>query len=139
MPSPKKTVLQSFRKSVIQSLPSSFLFLYEGLVKNGFRYFFQKSFHMIFITFFEALHSLWKYYGPNIVNNYMLKVNNENTRKRCETCSKLTIKTLELFLYPLKTSENQGLYSAGIESVLVSLLSTFDIFHTFFLCADRWR
>ena len=28
-------------------------------------------------------------------NIYLLKVNNRNTRKRCETCSKLTIKTPE--------------------------------------------
>ena len=27
-------------------------------------------------------------------NIYLLKVNNRNTRKRCEICSKLTIKTL---------------------------------------------
>ena len=26
-------------------------------------------------------------------NNYLFKVNNRNTRKRCEICSKLTIKT----------------------------------------------
>ena len=29
------------------------------------------------------------------VGNYMLKVNNRNTRERCEICSKLTIKTPE--------------------------------------------
>ena len=29
------------------------------------------------------------------VDNYMFKVNNRNTRKRCEICSKLTIKTPE--------------------------------------------
>ena len=28
-------------------------------------------------------------------NIYLFKVNNRNTRKRCETCSKLTIKTPE--------------------------------------------
>ena len=28
-------------------------------------------------------------------NIYLLKVNNRNTRKRCEICSKLTIKTPE--------------------------------------------
>ena len=27
---------------------------------------------------------------------YLLKVNNRNSRKRCEICSKLTIKTIEL-------------------------------------------
>ena len=43
---------------------------------------------------------------------YMLKVNNRNTRTRCEICSELTIKT------------------PGV--VLVSLLLTLNIFHTFF-------
>ena len=31
----------------------------------------------------------------NLAGNYMLKVNNRNTRTRCEICSKLTIKTPE--------------------------------------------
>ena len=31
----------------------------------------------------------------NPAGNYMFKVNNKNTRKRCEICSKLTIKTPE--------------------------------------------
>ena len=33
--------------------------------------------------------------GSNLVGNYMFKVNNRNTRIRCEICSKLTIKTPE--------------------------------------------
>ena len=33
-----------------------------------------------------------KYYPAG---NYMSKVNNKNGRTRCETCSKLTIKTVE--------------------------------------------
>ena len=31
----------------------------------------------------------------NSVDNYMFKVNNRNTRTRCEICSKLTIKAPE--------------------------------------------
>ena len=31
--------------------------------------------------------------GPNPGNIYLFKVNNKNTRKRCEICSKLTTKT----------------------------------------------
>ena len=31
----------------------------------------------------------------NPVDSYLLKVNNRNTRARCEICSKLTIKTPE--------------------------------------------
>ena len=30
--------------------------------------------------------------------NYILKVNSRNTRKRCEICSKLTIKTPDVFI-----------------------------------------
>ena len=30
-----------------------------------------------------------------LTNNYLFKVNNKNTEKSCEICSKLTIKTLE--------------------------------------------
>ena len=32
----------------------------------------------------------------NPANVYLSKVNNKNTRKRCEICSKLTIKTSDL-------------------------------------------
>ena len=40
--------------------------------------------------------------------NYIFKVNNRNTRARCEICSKLTIKTTERrHLCPQKTSENR--------------------------------
>ena len=37
---------------------------------------------------------LWLYFG-NPAGIYLLKVNNRNTRTRCEICSKLTIKTPE--------------------------------------------
>ena len=39
--------------------------------------------------------SFFKFSGGNIsvANTYFCKVNNRNSRKRCETCSKLTIKT----------------------------------------------
>ena len=47
--------------------------------------------------------------------NYKFKVNNRNTRTRCEMCSKLTIK---------KPERANGI-------VLVSLLLTLNIFHTF--------
>ena len=47
---------------------------------------------------------------------FLLKVNNRNTRKRCEICSKLTIKIPERRQWRL----------------LVSLLLTLNIFHTLF-------
>ena len=49
-------------------------------------------------------------------NIYLFKLNNRNTRKRCEICSKLTIKTPD----------------DVIDVVLVFLLLTLNIFHTFF-------
>ena len=52
-----------------------------------------------FVHVFEVTPTLaflsMKEMNINSVNRYILKVNNENTRKRCETCSKLTIKTPE--------------------------------------------
>ena len=48
------------------------------------------------------------------VGNFMFKVNNGNTRAWCEICSKLTIQTSAV--------------------VLLSLLLTFNIFHTLFYC-----
>ena len=33
------------------------------------------------------------YSGKSPASNYMFKVNNKDTRTRCEICSKLTIKT----------------------------------------------
>ena len=66
--------------------------------------------------------------GPKVVpmnpaNNYMFKVNNKNTRSRCEICSKLTIKT------PERRHENDV---NGF--VLVFLLLTLNIFHTLLQC-----
>ena len=48
---------------------------------------------------------------------YLLKVNNRNTRSKCEICSKLIIKTPE-----------RRHYAIGV--VLASLLLTLNIFHT---------
>ena len=49
-----------------------------------------------------------------IINNlggiYLLKVNNRNTRTRCEICSKLTIKTLEQ-----KHSRRSGVFLVDFE------------------------
>ena len=53
----------------------------------------------------------------NPTGNYMLKVNNGNTRTRCEICSKLTI----------KTPESHHCRRSGV-------LLTLNIFHTLFLC-----
>ena len=42
---------------------------------------------------------IWEYSGvPIPANIYLFKVNNRNTRKRCEMSSKLTTKTPEVFL-----------------------------------------
>ena len=54
--------------------------------------------------------------NSNPVGMDLLKANNRNTKTRCEICSKLTIKTPE---------RRHGV-------VLVSLLSTLNIFHTLF-------
>ena len=46
------------------------------------------------------------------VNIYLFKVNNRNTRKKCETCSKLTIKTPEW--HQLRLS---GVFMANFEQI----------------------
>ena len=38
---------------------------------------------------------IWKYNSSSQAGNFMFKINNRNTRKRSEICSKLTIKILE--------------------------------------------
>ena len=54
--------------------------------------------------------------------NYMFKVNNRNTRTRCEICSKLTIKT------PERRQRRSGVFIVNFEHishlVLVFLLLT---------------
>ena len=42
---------------------------------------------------------LINHFQYNPAGNYMLKVKSRNTRTRCETCSKLTIKIPERHLY----------------------------------------
>ena len=50
-------------------------------------------------AFFTSLRNVakdvMKVFHANPTNIYLFKVNNRNTRKRCEICSKLTIKTPE--------------------------------------------
>ena len=64
--------------------------------------------------------TIWKTI-ENLANIYLFKVNQRNTSKRCETCSKLTIKTPE-----------------RRHVTLVFLLLTLNIFHTFSLCFHCW-
>ena len=60
----------------------------------------------LFMTFYSILQSIFVIVisvkkqqdftsRSNPAGNYMFKVNNRNTRTRCEICSKLTIKTPE--------------------------------------------
>ena len=42
-----------------------------------------------------TVYNLWLVQKNYPANIYLLEVNNRNTRKRCEICSKLTIKTPE--------------------------------------------
>ena len=62
----------------------------------------------------------------NQAGNYLLKVDNRNTRKRCEACSKLTIKTLERHHW-----RRSGVFIVNFEHIshlaLVSLLLTLNI------------
>ena len=61
----------------------------EGDISH--KLFLPNSWQVFIKTKFMVRLRLW--YFP--AGNYMFKVNNRNTRKRCEICSKLTIKTPE--------------------------------------------
>ena len=57
-------------------------------------------------------------------NIYLFKVNNRNTRKGCETCSKLTIKTPERHRFPVfgVNTERYGIFLQNSqENLQVSL------------------
>ena len=49
----------------------------------------------ILLFLFMQQHETWRCKKPNPASNYTFKVNNRNTRTRCEICSKLTRKTPE--------------------------------------------
>ena len=70
----------------------------KGVLVSNFRYiiFMWKRRYWKIFKFALNAFSIFKSAG-----NYMFKVNNRNTRKRCEICSKLIIKTQELFNYKL--------------------------------------
>ena len=59
----------------------------------------------------------------------MFKVNNRNTRTKCEICLKLTIKIPEGYHWR-RTGKDNNKDTIGV--VLVSLLLTSNIFHTLF-------
>ena len=65
----------------------------------------------------------------NPANNYLFKVNNRNTGKMYEICSKLTIKILE---------RSSFIDVVVIEVVVVFLLLTLNIFHLFFQFFYYW-
>ena len=71
----------------------------------------------VFLSFYETIWRLKAVHyfpkcpimaGSSILlfpaNNYLLEVTNRNNRKRCETCSKITIETL---VFPLLTLNKQ--------------------------------
>ena len=76
------------------------------------------------LDIFKAFQSLvcWSLLKTSPAGNYMIKVNNRNTRKRCEICSKLTIKARFLvlrFFFFINTPD----VICNIASMLMILLS----------------
>ena len=62
----------------------------------------------------------------NPTSNYMFKVNNRNTRTRCEICSKLTIKTQEL-----RQWGRSGVFIVHFEHILhLVLIVNFELVNT---------
>ena len=60
---------------------------------------------------------------------YLLKVNNKNTRTRCETCSKLTIKILE----PCHWCRS-SFFIVNFEHVIVGWVRSHFCFHGVYKC-----
>ena len=60
---------------------------------------------------------------------YMLKVNNGDTRTRCEICSKLTIKTPEQRQHFLQTCAHQGVRNVAVGLVSLQLAYSEHISH----------
>ena len=52
------------------------------------------------------------------INNFILKVNNRNTRARCEICSKLTIKTPERCYW-----RRSGVFNVNFKHILHFVLA----------------
>ena len=71
---------------------SSTLKLFLKKSKKSYQVNYQKHVHRIVRE--TRFKYIWEYSGvPIPANIYLFKVNNRNTTKRCEICSKLTIKT----------------------------------------------
>ena len=83
----------------------------------------KKNQDKVIIVLFSQTVSKVEMYGLNPAGNYMFKVNNRNTRARCEICSKLTIKIPERRYW-----RRSGVFIANFEHishlVLVFLLLT---------------
>ena len=77
------------------------------LKKNPRRKYFVTTFFNVDV-FFIVLYNIQEYYPVDI---YMFKVNNRNTRTRCEIYSKLTIKT------PQPRWRRSGVYIVNFEHI----------------------
>ena len=107
---------------------------FSWLNKSGVFQFFLDYFHFLgsfWLQFVESfpIKKLFPelcLFSPFPVDIYLLKVNNKNTRTRCEICSKLTIKTLER-----RQWRRSGVFMVNFEHisllVLVFLLLTLNM------------
>ena len=86
------------------------------LIQGAFPFRGLKGFNTFYNTLFKTLLP-WFFDCANSASVFLLKVNNRNTKRKCEICSKLTIKTPE---------------GRVLGVVLVSLLLTLNIFHNLF-------
>ena len=74
------------------------------------------------IPFIWKLGDLFTFFDQNPANIYLRNVNDRNTRKRCEVCSTLTV----------KSPERHQWYYSGVFTL------TLTIFCTFFKCFYWW-
>ena len=89
---------------------------YEGLEKSA-------AYYKFYLQNYEKHILRFQSHRTNPAGIYLLKVNNRNTRTRCEICSKLTIKTPER-----RQWRRSGVFTVNFEHIshlaLVFLLLT---------------
>ena len=91
------------------------------------------------VTWNVLVNNLWTNLISYQANFYLIKVKQRTTRKKCDFCSKLTIKKREWrHFYQLKIPKNLWFSEGPKGLALVYLLLNWNIFDTFFKSLYSW-
>ena len=110
---------------IIFAIFAIFAFLLDQLNSISIQNLLQIMSYKVFFSSSQIVVSFLENQSKQLLNIYLFKVNNRNTRERCEIYSELTIKTLERRLW------------GYVVSLLLTLL--LNLFLTFFKCFYCWR